>query len=244
LSEISLVELSEDFRCYAPTDPDGYFLELRFVYSEIFGGDTYAEEIAKLPEDALVLDVGANVGMFSLSVKAAKPDATVLAFEPAPRTVDALRKNIELYDLSDVTVYPMALGTEEDSTIEFTFYPQAPANSTRYPEQKVLELNLLDTSTVIEVPVTTAAAILAGRPERRPIDLVKIDVEGAELEVLRGLSIPDWDRIRSFVIEVNDVESRLDAVCALLAEHGYEFKADVAPLIPEDQAMYLVHATR
>jgi FkbM family methyltransferase len=244
VNDISLVELSEDFQCYAPTDPDGHFLELRFVFAEIFGGHTYTQEIARLPEDAVVLDIGANVGMFSLCVKAAKPGATVLAFEPMPPTLDALHKNIELHELSGITVYPVALGTEEDSCVEFTFYPQAPANSTRYPEQKLLLLPIMDESITVPVDVTTAAAILASRPELERIDLVKIDVEGAELEVLNGLSASDWDLVRAFVIEVNDIDGRLDAVCTLLTEHGYAVTAGHAPLIPEDQEMYLVHATR
>src|SRR5262245_52546901 len=143
MSEISLVELAEDFQCYAPTDPDGRFLELRFVYSEIFGGDTYAEEVNRLPEDAVVFDIGANVGLFSMCIKAARPGATVLAVEPMPRTLDALRKNIELHELTGITVYPVALGTEENSSVEFTFSPQAPANSTRYPEQKIVDSPLL-----------------------------------------------------------------------------------------------------
>ncbi len=244
MSEISLVALSEDFRCYAPTDPAGYYLELRFVYSEIFGGGTYAKEITDLPDNAMVLDIGANVGMFSIGLKDAKPDATVLAFEPMPRTLDALRKNIELHELSGITVYPVGLGTEEDSSVEFTFFPQAPANSTRHPEEKVLDAEILGKSTTVFVEVTTAAAILAKHPEPERIDLVKIDVEGAELEVLKGLSASDWPRIQAFVIEVNDIDGRLDGVCTLLTEQGYEVAANHAPLVPEERPMYIVHATR
>ncbi len=244
MSDISLVQLSDDFRCYAPSDPDGYFLELRFVYSEIFGGNTYADEIARLPDDAVVLDIGANVGMFSLGVKTAKPAATVLAFEPMPATLDALRKNIELHELSGVTVYPIALGTEEDSKVEFTFYVQAPANSTRYPEEKPVGIPMMEKTTTVLVDVTTVAAILRKHPELGRIDLVKIDVEGSELDVLKGMSAADWDLVRSFVIEVSDVDGRLAGVCGLLTDHGYAVTSEPAPLIPEDQALYLVHATR
>ncbi|PPK68494.1 FkbM family methyltransferase [Actinokineospora auranticolor] len=243
VEDISLVELSADYRCYAPTDPDGHYLELRFVYAEILEGDTYSAEIGKLPPDALVLDIGANVGMFSYAVKRARPGATVLAFEPMPRTIGALHRNIELHGLDGVTVYPVALGTEE-STAEFTFYPQAPANSTRYPEQKTLLIALLETALTIEVPVTTVATVLAGRAEDGPIDLVKIDVEGAELEVLRGFSDADWARAAAFVVEVHDFDGNLAAVRSLLAERGYDVVVTPAPLIPEEQAMYLVHARR
>lgn len=243
MTEVSLVQLDDDFGCYAPTDPEGQFLELRFVYSEIFG-ETYAEDIARVPADGVVLDIGANIGMFTYRVKQHSPNATVLAFEPMPRTLRALRDNIELHELANVTVYPLALGAEEGSEIEFTFYPQAPANSTRYPERKTYGTPLLDASTTIRVTVTTAASVLAQRPELTTIDLIKIDVEGAEAEVLAGLSDADWAKVRAFVIEVDDVDGRLDQIRDLLTAKGFAVTANHAPMIPEEHGLYIVHASR
>jgi FkbM family methyltransferase len=242
VSAVSLVRLSDDFGCYAPTDPDGQFLELRFVYTEIFG-ETYAEDIARVPAAGVVLDIGANVGMFTLKLKAHSPQATVLAFEPMPDTLEALRLNIELHELTGVTVYPLALGAE-DATAEFTFYPQAPANSTRYPERKDYGTPLLDTSTTVQIEVTTAATVLARHPALTVIDLVKIDVEGAEAEVLAGLAEADWARVRAFVLEVDDVDGRLDDILNLLACKGFTVTANHAPLIPEEHGLYIVHAHR
>ncbi len=243
MSEVSLVQLDDDFGCYAPTDPDGQFLELRFVYSEIFG-ETYAEDIDRVPVDGVVLDIGANIGMFTFRVKRYRPNATVLAFEPMPRTLEALRNNIELHELSNITVYPLALGSEEASETEFTFYPQAPANSTRYPERKNYGTPLLDTSTTVRVSVTTAASVLAQHPELTTIDLVKIDVEGAEAEVLAGLCDADWAKVRALVIEVDDVNGRLEQIRNLLTAKGYTVTANHAPLIPEEHGLYIVHAYR
>ena len=53
------------------------------------------------------------------------------------------------------------------------------------------------------------------------IDLVKVDVEGAEEAVLTGIDENTWNRIRQLVIEVHDVDGRLDRLRLLLEQHGY-----------------------
>jgi hypothetical protein len=54
------------------------------------------------------------------------------------------------------------------------------------------------------------------------IDLLKIDVEGAELDVLQGIDEPDWPRIRAVIAEVHDVDGRVDAVRRMLEERGFD----------------------
>lgn len=58
------------------------------------------------------------------------------------------------------------------------------------------------------------------------IDLLKIDVEGAEWEVLRGIDDEHWPRIRQIVIEVHDVDGRVGKVRELLASKGYDVVVD------------------
>jgi len=53
------------------------------------------------------------------------------------------------------------------------------------------------------------------------VDLVKIDVEGAEESILAGIDDEDWSRLRQFVIEVHDVAGRLDRMSRLLQNRGY-----------------------
>jgi hypothetical protein len=56
------------------------------------------------------------------------------------------------------------------------------------------------------------------------VDLVKIDVEGAEEAVLLGIAERDWPRLRQFVIEVHDVDGRLERISKLLRDRGYWVK--------------------
>ena len=55
----------------------------------------------------------------------------------------------------------------------------------------------------------------------RPIDLLKVDIEGAEWQMLMGMSDANWARVRQAVIEVHDVDGRLGKLQALLREKGF-----------------------
>ena len=242
MTDLSLVQLPNDFSCYAPTDPSGDFMELNLIYVEVFG-DTYKDDVLDVPADGVVLDIGANIGLFTVFVKSQKPDATVLAFEPMPDTLAALHRNIELHELTGVTVHPIALGAKEDSAT-FTFFPQAPGNSTRYPAQKNYEIPQLQTSTTVDVRVAPLSTVLAAYPEVTTIDLVKIDVEGAEGDVLEGIADEDWAKIRGFVLETEDIDGQLGRIEATLAGRGYEVTSNHAPIIPKESGLYIVHAVR
>jgi hypothetical protein len=61
---------------------------------------------------------------------------------------------------------------------------------------------------------------------RRRIDLLKIDVEGDELEVLRGIAPDDWPLIEQIALEVHDREGRLGKVEALLRQQGYAVRTE------------------
>jgi len=52
------------------------------------------------------------------------------------------------------------------------------------------------------------------------IHLLKIDAERAELEIFRGIEARDWPKIQQVVVEVHDLEGRLEMMTALLQEHG------------------------
>jgi hypothetical protein len=52
------------------------------------------------------------------------------------------------------------------------------------------------------------------------IDLLKVDVEKAELEVLKGIASSDWPNVQQVVMEVHDLDGRLQAITALLKNNG------------------------
>jgi 31-O-methyltransferase len=73
----------------------------------------------------------------------------------------------------------------------------------------------------LECPTTTISAAMREHGIDR-IDLLKIDVEGAEWDALVGIEEPDWPRIRQLAIEVHDVDGRVARIRDLLERMGYE----------------------
>ena len=76
------------------------------------------------------------------------------------------------------------------------------------------------------------------------IDLLKIDAEKAEFEIFRGIETMDWRKIRQVVVEVHDLDDRLNTMTALLREHGLTEIVVEQPPTLTDSNIYNVFATR
>ncbi|MBZ6295943.1 FkbM family methyltransferase [Streptomyces olivaceus] len=247
---IQLIELEDGFHCYTSSEA-----EARFIHREIFQGDTY--DLDGLPEAPVVVDAGANIGLFTLFVKRRYPAARVIAFEPVPDNVRVLRKNLRLHGIHDVTVHPVCLGAEPAAAADFTYFRRMPGNSTRHPESLALQKRLMAghmgeeqaeaalEPTRITVPVDRLSDVLAARhPGTGPIDLVKIDVEGAELDLLRGVDPADWARTRAVIIEVSGLDGVRAQVERALRESGLTVSAARAPFMWPELELYNVTARR
>ncbi len=246
MSDGKLVELGADLRVYASSA-----IEARFLYEEIFNEGCY-DDIG-LPQRPYIVDVGANIGMFLVFIKKTYPDAEVLAFEPMPASVALARQNIELHGLDGVVLHQLALGSKPEQAVPFTYYPMIPGNSTRYPEIKeVQKANMAKTLAVKVVERMHKGSEVAVDVERlstfldagRPVDLLKMDVEGAEPDVLLGIDADHWPLIRQIVMEVQDLDGRLAAVTDILTANGLTPSVRQAPLIEAENHAYLLHATR
>ncbi|MBY8847336.1 FkbM family methyltransferase [Saccharothrix sp. MB29] len=136
MTDLELVELTDDFSCYVPPGGlgAGIFSEIRFIHSEVWTSRVYLAHGIDLPDDAVVLDIGAHVGLFSLFVKHEHPGATVLAFEPIPVTAQALRANLELHEVDGVHV-PTAASAPPTRRGRVLLLPGR-AGTPPYPEQK------------------------------------------------------------------------------------------------------------
>lgn len=75
-------------------------------------------------------------------------------------------------------------------------------------------------SVTVNCKLTTVSKVMEDNNIPK-IDLLKVDCEGAELAVLKGIKPEHWPLIGKVVAEVHDVEGRLDTVTALLKQHGF-----------------------
>jgi amino acid adenylation domain-containing protein/non-ribosomal peptide synthase protein (TIGR01720 family) len=75
------------------------------------------------------------------------------------------------------------------------------------------------------------------------IDLLKIDVEKSELDVLAGIEPADWTRIKQVVVEIHDIDGRLNQVTALLEKEGYDLTVEQDRSL-KDTRLFNVYAVR
>ncbi|MFZ0547269.1 MAG: FkbM family methyltransferase [Candidatus Promineifilaceae bacterium] len=132
------------------------------------------------PGDVL-FDVGANIGFFTvISAKLVGPQGHVYAFEPLPDNFSALSHNIALNDFSNVTLINSAVADESgQGELLVAYYSGGSSLSTvATPPPDLKESMVVQTVAVDD--------FLADGSKRRP-KMVKIDVEGAELTVMRGM---------------------------------------------------------
>ncbi len=233
--------------------------ETEYLYEEIFDKRVYARHGIELPERAVVFDVGANIGMFTLFVQENCPTASVYAFEPIEPIYRTLQLNVELAG-ANARTFPFGL-SDKKHTATFTYYPNYSMMSglSDYAHtegdvdvvKKYLEnQRLAGADEGVTALIDNADEILAGRfagqsfeaqlrtlsecirEERvERIDLLKVDVQRAEMDVLAGLEPQDWEKVRQVVMEVHDEpgrrsKGRIRDITALLEGKGFEVVAE------------------
>lgn len=165
-------ELGPGLRFESNPSVDANSLEpllLRFIDPEL--GPVLRSALG--PGESFV-DVGANVGTYSLlGASLVGERGRVLAFEPVPSTRAQLERNLALNRLPQVEIVPRGLGAEPGRAI-LHVVPGASGLSSRYHDVGGSD---------VEIEVTTLDRALEGTALPA---LVKIDVEGMELEVLKG----------------------------------------------------------
>lgn len=128
----------------------------------------------------VVVDVGANYGEMLLGIEP-PPGARLIAFEPNPGVRDCLERSCREAGL-DVQIRPCAVGARVAQTVPFVLdnnWSGVSGMSTTHRSALSSEL------TTMEVPVSTLTAELEGLPKEAAV-CIKVDVEGAELDVLDG----------------------------------------------------------
>ncbi|MFD3698351.1 amino acid adenylation domain-containing protein [Streptomyces sp. NPDC058646] len=228
--------------------------EVAFLYQEVFEREEYVRHGLTLPEDAIVFDVGAHIGFFSLFVARTCPRSTVYAFEPIPDLFAMLSRNARLHG-ADIRPFNNGMA-EVPGAARFTYYPQLSILSGRFgaeaDERAVVEAYVrnelaargdgsgpepeLDSvfdellterlrSVQVDCALRTVSDLVTEQQVPR-IDLLKIDAEKSELEILRGVLPEHWPLIRQVVAEVHDVDRRLAEVTGLLTAQGFRVAAD------------------
>jgi FkbM family methyltransferase len=171
------------------------------------------------PGDVLY-DVGANVGFFTLqAARHVGPAGLVCAFEPVPGNVDAIRRNAQLNDLANIRLFQLAVGRKQ-CMAEFLLTQWDGGGSLCAAAVRQEQVVARATVPVASLDELIPSASLPGPT------LVKIDVEGAEMDVLEGMSetIQRFNPILLYEVDDGDpgtLRRRWAALDDLVRGYGY-----------------------
>ena len=206
------VQTTGDDLAFLPADLD--FQAMRVLFS---GFAAHPAALAFLPERGIALDVGANLGEWTVPfARKVGTAGRVIAVEPNPTIAEALDRTLRINNLPQVTIVAAALSDRAGSAA-LVLNPASTGES-RLGEARSGERS-------IEVP-TRRLDDLAAEHGLERLDLVKIDVESHERQVLEG-GAATLARLRPALVIESGHESPADrvAIAALMQRLDYDLVA-------------------
>jgi len=163
---------------------------------------------AAIAPGAAVYDLGASVGIYSLLASSRiGPSGKVYAFEPQERNLGYLRRHLNLNHISNCVILEAAVCNTE-GTRRFSGASWEPPMGRLSPDGEVL------------VPSITLDNCIYGEKGLRPPNVLKIDVEGAEIEVLQGANQALSEFHPTIFLEVHGTQQHAECRAFLVAK-GY-----------------------
>jgi FkbM family methyltransferase len=190
--------LGKTISFYSPT-------ELLHGLKEIFVDEIYKQE---LPTKPYIIDCGANIGLSVIYLKNLYPDATILAFEPDERNFELLKNNIGKFGFKEVETRREAVWIE-NTILQF-------ANEGSMSSR--IERNTSGNTIPIE-------AVRLKDYINKPVDFLKLDIEGAEYEVMKDIS-DHLHFVNHLFLEYHgtfEQNAELSYLFALLVEKGFKY---------------------
>lgn len=170
------------------------------IFNEIWNHHMYfpPRGLARDETPRTVIDIGANIGIFTLYLKARWRGARVYAFEPVPQNFKWLANNVQSSDVQGVSLFPLAVSrTGNKQTLYIrsdagmhSFYPNL------FTDQNVAAISVesINLETLFERCAIDCA------------DLLKLDCEGAEFQILQGQAQLLSKRVKTIVMEYHEVD--------------------------------------
>lgn len=185
-----------------------------------------------------VYDVGANIGFFTmLCSRLVGPEGAVYAFEPIPQNVATLRHNVALNGLTNVVIIEKALSSSTGAA-EMFVSPWSAFHSLNVAGASKQE-NHGPQSGEIVVQTVTLDEFVRGEDVRAP-DLVKIDVEGAELVVLDGMRETLRSRQPLLLVEVHDTNAAYSELVDSIDYRATTIDGDVTDVARADRNAHTI----
>lgn len=200
------------------------------ILSHIFWNGFYSTDelqAAKrfISDSSIVLDIGANIGEFTLFAAHRAKHGSVFSFEPSSHLFQELKTNVQINKLKNVSCVQVGLSDRKAKLPLYSLAETDKESSTKNRGKGTVFPSAADSSAeTIELETLDNWARQVGLSK---LDIVKIDIEGSELFALRG-GAETFCRLRPVIfIEINDVTCRRagyspSEIPKLLRSWGYE----------------------
>ena len=198
-------------------------------------------ELFRPKQGDIVVDVGAHIGRYTIiASKRVGTNGKVISIEAHPGNYEMLNRNIELNGLTNVTTLNYAVYSKE--TKIKLFLPGEKSNRTIY--NTLISTRATDEEKFVEVNADTLDDLLQNNEiSHADINWIKIDVEGAELEVLKGAdSIMSNSKNITLLIEVHDIEDGKNVYRPIMdLMEKYNFKIEFENTWPNGEKHVFLH---
>lgn len=204
--------LSSDIKLLALSD--GHAIPVRdfmtlYIYKEIFVDRCY--DLTFDRSAPLILDIGANSGLFALRMKQLYPAAKLACYEPFPPNFAQLQNTIAINKLDGVVPIQKAVGASRGRAKLFIHKKNMGGHSFYAAEAQNTDH--------VDVEVIDLSSIVGDCHQE--VDLLKLDCEGAEFDILMNLAEPDARRIRRIIVETTSNLYDVDQLNAQMRSLGY-----------------------
>ncbi len=244
--------------------------ETDYLYQEIFRDQCYLRHGIRIHDGDTIVDIGANIGLFSLFALSRCQNPRIYAFEPSPVVCELLKANCEAYG-DNIHVFQCGV-SDRGRSAEFTFYEKSSVFSgfhsdTRQDRDAIEAVvrNMLSSEATVddESLASSVDELTADRLRHRTyqcqlisvsdiirenriekVHLLKIDAEKSELDIIKGIDDRHWPMIDQIVIEIHDrTKEAVDLIERLLVEKGYRCAVEQEKLL-ENSGLFNIYATR
>lgn len=174
---------------------------------EIFINEIYKSKLSDAP---IIFDCGANIGLSVLYFKMQNPQAKIIAFEPDKENFEILSSNINAFNFNDISLRKDAVWIENT---ELNFQTDGTMGS------KLVADNACNNQTNIVNAIRLKELITM------PIDMLKIDIEGAEFEVLKDI-IDKLHLVKNIFLEYHgsyNQNNELNEILQILTLKGFSY---------------------
>lgn len=193
---------------------------VRQTLREVFDNGHYRFETSSEPP--VIIDAGSNIGISVLFFKRQHPHAKIICFEPDPNAFSILKLNIEVNQLKDIQLINAALSANEGLV---DFYGQIHGKETDARGSSIIDIwgRQRTGSSKLKVKSVKLSSYIHSK-----IDFLKLDIEGAEEEVLKELG-DKLSYVKAMALEFHESEliksvNSLERVQAILKNYNFDYE--------------------